>query len=140
MTVEFMALGALASSVLSGVSYVVWRLYRSMSRALGTNPLQLAETYVRGQADATRERERRATIVATVAALPPGAILVDRRADGASLTIRMPVGSAASIQPGTMEAPSCPVTTGSACERAPTIGDLTEPDNGPELTANARRD
>jgi hypothetical protein len=103
MTVELMTLGALASSVLSGVGYVVWRLYRSISRAPGTNPLQLAETYVRGQADATRERERRATIVATVAALPPGAILVDRRADGATLTIRMPVGSAASIQPGTME-------------------------------------
>jgi hypothetical protein len=103
MTVEPMALGALASSVLSGVGYVVWRLYRSISRAPGTNPLQLAETYVRGQADATRERERRATIVATVAALPPGAILVDQRADGATLTIHMPVGSAASIQSGTME-------------------------------------
>ena len=105
MTVEPIALGALASSVLSGAGYVVWRLHRWISRSQGTNPLKLSETYIRSQADATRERERRATIVATVASLPPGAMLIDQRADGATLTVRMPVTSSASPQPGTMEPP-----------------------------------
>jgi hypothetical protein len=103
MTVEPMALGALGSGVLSAVGYIGWRLRRSTSHGLGPGPFRLAETYLRGQADAARERERRTTIVATVAALPPGATLVDRRADGATLTIRMPVTSPASIEPVTME-------------------------------------
>jgi hypothetical protein len=103
MTVEPMALGALATSVLSGAGFIVWRLHRWISQASGTSPLHLVETYLRGQADATRERERRATIVATVAALPPGATLADQRPDGATLTIHMPVTSPASIGPATME-------------------------------------
>jgi hypothetical protein len=103
MTVEPMALGALASSVLSAIGLIGWRFYRSTVRARGLSLLQLADTYLHSRADATRERERRATIVATVAALPAGATLVDQRADGATLTIRMPVASAASTKPGSME-------------------------------------
>jgi hypothetical protein len=102
MAAEPIALGALASSVLGAVGYVGWRSYRSTSRRVRTGPFRLAETYLRGQADATRERERRATIVAAVAALPPGATLVDQRADGATLTIRMPSSPAAGIKPVTM--------------------------------------
>ena len=100
MTVEPMALGALASSALGTVGFIGWRRYRSVCQASSLSPFRVVETYIRGQADATRERERRATIVATVAAMPPGATLVDRRADGATLTIRMPVMSAASMEPG----------------------------------------
>jgi hypothetical protein len=103
MTVEPMALGAFASSALGAVGFVGWRWYRSACQASGLSPFQVVETYIRGQADATRERERRATIIATVAAMPPGATLVDRRADGATLTIRMPVMSAASMEPASME-------------------------------------
>jgi hypothetical protein len=99
MIVDPMALGALASSMLGALGYVGWRSYRSHSRTSGAGPFGLAETYVRGQADATRERERRATIVATVAALPPGAMLVDQRADGAILTIRIPPTLPASKEP-----------------------------------------
>jgi hypothetical protein len=101
MPVEPMSLGALAS-MLSAVGYAGWRAHRSGSRTPGAGPFRLAQTYARGHADAARERERRATIVAAVAALPPSATLVDRRADGATLTIRMPP-PAAGTQPVTME-------------------------------------
>ena len=103
MTVEPMALSVLASSALGTVGFMGWRRYRSSCQASGLSPFQVVETYIHGQADATRERERRATIVATVAAMPPGATLVDRRADGATLTIRMPVMPAASQEPASME-------------------------------------
>jgi Flp pilus assembly protein CpaB len=99
MTVEPMALGAVASTALSTVGYIGWRLHRSTSHAHAPSPFQLLEAYVRGQADATRERERRTTIVASVAVLPSGATLVDQRADGTTLTIRMPARSTASMEP-----------------------------------------
>jgi hypothetical protein len=103
MTMDPMALGALASSMLGTLGYLGWRFHRVHPRTSGVGPFGLAETYVRGQADATRERERRATIVATVAALPPGATLIDQRADGATLTIRIPTTAPPSREPVGME-------------------------------------
>jgi hypothetical protein len=85
-----MALGALVSSMLGTLGCVGWRFHRVHPRSPGIGPFGLAETYFRSQADATCERERRATIVATLAALPPGATLLDQRADGATLSIRIP--------------------------------------------------
>jgi hypothetical protein len=86
--VEPMAIGALASSVLGAVGYIGWRSRRLSIPGMG--PVRLAETYLKGWVETAHERERRATIVATVTALPPGASLVDRRADGTTLTIRVP--------------------------------------------------
>jgi hypothetical protein len=103
MLVEPMALGALASSTLGALGYVRWRSYRSRMRTSGMGPFGVAETYVRGHADATRERERRATIVAAVTALPAGATLVDRRADGTTLTVRIPPTLPSSKEPVSME-------------------------------------
>ena len=103
MTVELMALGALASSVLSGVGYVVWRLYRSHLPSSGNESPPASRDLHTWSGGCDTRTGAASHDRATVAALPPGAILVDRRADGATLTIRMPVGSAVSIQPGTME-------------------------------------
>jgi hypothetical protein len=103
MTVDPMALGALASSMLGALGYVSWRFHRVNPRTSGAGLFRLADTYVRGQADAARERERRATIVATVAALPPGATLVDQRADGATLSIRIPTTLPPSREPVAIE-------------------------------------
>jgi hypothetical protein len=83
-----MAVGALASSALGALGCISWRSRRHPVPSMG--PFRLAETYVKGRAETAHEQERRATIVATVAALPPGSWLVDRRADGATLTIRIP--------------------------------------------------
>jgi hypothetical protein len=88
VSVELMAVGALASSALGALGCIGWRSRRHPVPSMG--PFRLAETYLRGWAEMAHEQERRTTIVATVAALPPGSSLVDRRADGATLTIRIP--------------------------------------------------
>jgi hypothetical protein len=54
----------------------------------GPNLTRLAVTYVEGHVAVVREREHRETLLATMNAMPPGATLVDRRADGAMLTIQ----------------------------------------------------
>ena len=87
--VEPIAVGALASSALGALGCIGWRS-RSLS-VLSMGPFRLAEAYLKGRAETAREEERRATIVATVTVLPPGASLVDRRADGATLTISIPL-------------------------------------------------
>ena len=88
MGVELMAVGALASSALGALGCIGWRSWRHPVPSMG--PCRLAETYLKGRVETAHEQERRVTIVATVAALPPGSWLVDRRADGATLTIRIP--------------------------------------------------
>lgn len=90
MTLEPMTLGTLASGILGMLGLIGWRFRRIHLRTSGLGVFGLAEIYVRSQADAIRERERRTTILTTVAALPPGTTVVDRRADGATLTIRIP--------------------------------------------------
>jgi hypothetical protein len=64
---------------------------RGVGRLVGV----VAEAY----AAATWERAHRDTLVAAVTVLPPGGLLVDRRADGATLTIQVPALAAA--VPGT---------------------------------------
>jgi hypothetical protein len=91
VVVEPMAVGALASGALGALGCLGWRSRRLSVPSMV--PFRLAETYLKGRAETAHEQERRATIVAAVAALPPGASLVDRRADGATLTIRIPLTS-----------------------------------------------
>src|SRR6266498_427885 len=91
VSVEPVAVGALASSALGALGWIGWRSRRLSIPSMC--PFRLAETYLKGRAETAHEQERRATIVATVTALPPGASLVDRRADGATLTIRIPLTS-----------------------------------------------
>jgi hypothetical protein len=81
MVVEAVTLGAMASSILGGIA--CRRLIAWLGRLLS----DLAATYVAAQADAVRERERRATIVAAVTVLPSNGWLIDQRPDGTALTI-----------------------------------------------------
>ena len=99
---DSMAVGALASSLAGALTWVRWRHHRlRLSHGIG-GPLRLAEAYMCSRAETARERERRATIIAVITALPPGASLVDRRADGASLTVRIPMASSVA-GPSSME-------------------------------------
>lgn len=88
MVMEPATFGAIAGSALfSAFGLTRWR--RRVSTT-GRGVVDLVETYIRGRAEVARERERRATIVAVFAALPPGGSVRDRHADGTELTIRRP--------------------------------------------------
>jgi len=63
---------------------------RRTARSFGVLLTRCATTYLQGHADERRERARCATLVAVTATLPPGGLLSDRRADGATITIHRP--------------------------------------------------
>jgi hypothetical protein len=78
MTIEPMALSALLSSV---ISYVAWRWHRPSAHCV-PGPLRLADGYLARRAAATRQRQHHKMVLAAIAALPPGALLVDQRREG----------------------------------------------------------
>jgi hypothetical protein len=100
MMLEPATLSVIAGSVLFGVLGAIrrWRTPGAGGRLIG-----LAETYMRARVDLAHEREHRATIIAVLAALPPGATVMERHADGTELVIQ--TSSAYQNRDGLLAAP-----------------------------------
>jgi hypothetical protein len=88
MVVEPTALGAIAGSVLISVFGLARRGRRASTQGPGF--VSLAEACLKGYVEVVHERERRLTILAIVTALPPGASVKHRQADGTELSIQRP--------------------------------------------------
>jgi Flp pilus assembly protein CpaB len=82
MTIESMALSALISSVAGAAGYLAWRRHR-VPACCGSGVLRLVNTYLVGRASVARERQHHTMVLTAIAKLPPGALLVDQRRDGA---------------------------------------------------------
>lgn len=92
MAGDLAAAGTVVVSLLGliGVVRTRWRATSPIPHGNRMGLVHLAETYVKGLGDVTLEGERRATIVAVLAALPPGGVVAYQQPNGTKVTIRIP--------------------------------------------------